>query len=268
MPATAFLDRLAAADRPRLPEPVVAVVAHPDDETIGFGAQMHRFDDLTIVHLTDGAPPDPSDAAAAGYEDRAAYAAARRRELEAAVGLAGIGPDRLVALGFGDQAAAANLVPAARALAALFRRIGPAVVLTHAYEGGHPDHDATAYVVDAALRLAGLPLAAIAMPLYRLGPEGMAVQSFPEPSPADRTIRLRPDERRAKRAMLAEHRSQARVLAQFGEAAETFRPAGKTDFRALPNDGRLFYESLAWGLTGADWLARVAAADRELGFSP
>ena len=54
------------------------VVAHPDDETIGMGAQLCRFDDALLVQVTDGAPRDGHDAAAHGFATLADYAAARR----------------------------------------------------------------------------------------------------------------------------------------------------------------------------------------------
>jgi LmbE family N-acetylglucosaminyl deacetylase len=45
------------------------------------------------------------------------------------------------------------LAPVARRLADLFARKGTGIVLTHAYEGGHPDHDAAAFAVHAAGKL-------------------------------------------------------------------------------------------------------------------
>ena len=54
------------------------VVAHPDDETIGLGAQLGRFEDALLVHLTDGAPRDGEDARNYGFASVADYAAARR----------------------------------------------------------------------------------------------------------------------------------------------------------------------------------------------
>ena len=42
------------ADAPR----TVLLAAHPDDETIGASAALHRLPDVTVAYLTDGAPRD------------------------------------------------------------------------------------------------------------------------------------------------------------------------------------------------------------------
>ncbi len=55
-PGEAILARLAAGGP--IAERVMIVVAHPDDETIGLGAQLRRFEDALLVHVTDGAPRD------------------------------------------------------------------------------------------------------------------------------------------------------------------------------------------------------------------
>ena len=146
-----LLDRLCAPDAggANLPRALL-VVAHPDDETLGAGARLHRFADLHILHLTDGAPRDPRFARRAGLEGAAEYAAVRRRELGAAMAIAGVPEDRLHALGAVDQDAAYELVRLTRAIADFVDMLRPEVVLTHPYEGGHPDHDAAAFVVAAA----------------------------------------------------------------------------------------------------------------------
>ena len=51
-----------------------------------------------------------------------------------------------------DQGAAGRMVEVARAVRAEILGFRPEVVLTHPYEGGHPDHDAVAFAVWAALR--------------------------------------------------------------------------------------------------------------------
>ena len=123
---------LLAGEDPIAPETVAVVVAHADDETIGCGAQLPRLRGATLVHVTDGAPRSMQDGRAHGFPTPEAYAAARRRELEAAVALARIEPAALVGLGVPDQKAAFHLADLARRLAALFSERGIAIFLTHA----------------------------------------------------------------------------------------------------------------------------------------
>jgi LmbE family N-acetylglucosaminyl deacetylase len=242
---------------------IVAVVAHADDETIGLGAQLPRMPGIGIVHVTDGAPRNLVDARRKGFATAEEYAAARRRELEAAAALAGVPRTRLISLGVADQDAAFNLAPLARRIAELIEREGFEVVLTHAYEGGHPDHDATAFAANAAARLAGAserPLV-VEMPFYRAGPEGLVNQMFLfEPDTPELALWLDRGERALKRRLYEAHASQQDVLARFPIGVERFRLAPERDFRALPNGGRLHYETQDWGLSGERWLALAAEA--------
>jgi hypothetical protein len=50
------------------------------------------------------------------------------------------------------------------------------------------------------------------------------------------------------------------MLRMFSVECEQFRPAPPYDFRALPNAGRLYYETRNWGMTGGRWLELAAAA--------
>src|SRR3954452_3523864 len=89
--AESFLAALAGSGGEILDRICTAiVVAHPDDETIGFAGQFRRVANLLVVHVTDGAPRDALDAIAAGYPGWESYAAARERELDLAMGEAGI----------------------------------------------------------------------------------------------------------------------------------------------------------------------------------
>ena len=265
-PEASFFDALAKPAREPLSLRAAVVVAHPDDETIGCGALLRRFADVAIVHVTDGAPRNLADAEARGFASAADYAAARRRELQRAVAHARVSPDCLVALNWPDQQASVRLVEIATALAELLA--GADVVLTHAYEGGHPDHDATAFAVHGAcalLRRSGRAPAIIEMALYRAGPSGMLAQSFaPEPGAQPVVIALAAEDQRLKRAMLAAHASQREVLAPFSVETETYRSAPRYDFARLPNGGALHYERFDWGMTGPKWLGLTAEAQRRL----
>ncbi len=253
---------LAALQRRRLLRQRVAiVVAHPDDETIAAGASLQLMPELLLVHVTDGAPRQLRDAARSGFDTAADYAAARQRELAAALAVAGVSPARS-RLGVTDQDASLHMAGIAVALGQLFARHGTEAVLTHAYEGGHPDHDATAFAVHAAARRLDVPVVEFAG--YYAGPDGeMVVQRF-LPGPHEVRVVLDPEEAARKQAMLDCFVSQQEILSLFGASTERYRPAPGYDFTAAPHAGTLNYERWGWEMTGPRWreLAALAGAGR------
>lgn len=267
---TAFADMLRSANAAHpAGDDLIIVVAHPDDETIGIAGHLAALSNTTIVHVTDGAPRDLRDARTAGFARSEDYAQARRDELAAAMALARIGVDQLFGLGIADQEATRNLVPLALQLAGFFRDRTPRFVATHAFEGGHPDHDATAFAVAAGCRLLGkggfaMPIV-VEMAYYHLGPDGPVYQNFVSgSSSACLEIELDRATLERKQQMLACFASQRRTLASFTSSVERFRIAPDYDFRSLPNGGRLLYERLHLGLTGEQWLSLVRVAIDEL----
>lgn len=260
MTTTDLLEHLARGGRARL----IVVAAHPDDETIGLGGLLHGLRDATVVHVTDGAPRDGADAARHGLT-AAGYAALRRQEALAALAIAGIAEARSFALGLPDQEVARHLVALARGLAAFVAEQRPDLVVTHAYEGGHPDHDAVAFAVRAALREQSVPLAE--MTGYHAGPEGWEIGRFLPP--ADTAIRVPLDAATvaAKRRMLDCYASQREVLSLFAPGDELLRPAPPADFTQPPHPGPLLHERYGWGPGGAGFRRLAAAAQAELGFA-
>jgi LmbE family N-acetylglucosaminyl deacetylase len=271
--ATQFIERLCAGADDLRPMPATAViVAHPDDEVIGAGARLLQLRRAAFVHLTDGAPRDLRDATAMGFATRLDYAQARRRELIAGLALAGIAPEQMHALGYVDQEAALHLAEASRHLAVLLRDLQPEVVVTLPYEGGHPDHDATAFAVHAACRLlerqGPSQPALVEMTSYHQGPTGIAVYEFLPCAAYEATTRVLSEAERAfKRRLLDCFPTQRQTLGWFPIEVERFRPAPRYDFARPPHEGPPFYEAFPWGMTGARFQGLTRQAMEALGIT-
>lgn len=251
----------------------VVVAAHPDDETVGAGSRFRSLRDPLFVHITDGAPRSMHDARAAGFSARGGYARARRRELLKALALVPVPPARCIGLGIADQEASFALQFLARALRDLLKGMLPGIVLTHAYEGGHPDHDAAAFGVHAACRLLekeGVsPPPLVEYALYRADPAHRgrmtAFEFLPHPGCTGTTVELDPEERILKGRMLRCFATQQKVLGAFPVSVERFRPAPCYAFLRPPHEGALYYENFEWGVTGEQWRDYAGKALEELG---
>lgn len=229
---------------------VVIVAAHPDDEVIGAGMLLPYLRDVHIIHTTNGAPADPGDAERSGFATRGDYAAARRREFACAMRVAGLDPERATCLEFTDQETMLHLADLCSRLVAEFRRLEPDAVLTQPYEGGHPDHDSTAFAVQ---RAAGRSICVFEMTSYHSRYGALRAGEFlPNGEPAEARA-LEPEDAARKRAMLACFASQQSVLKDFPVVPEQFRRAPRYDFSQPPHPGTLHYERLPWGITGARW---------------
>jgi N-acetylglucosamine malate deacetylase 2 len=247
--------------------PVCVIVAHPDDETVGCSAQLSR--NATVVVATDGAPRNLVDATACGFATACEYAAARAKEFRAAMRIAEVDETSLMEVGVPDQDAARHIADIARVLADVIasRRIRCAI--THAYEGGHPDHDAVACAASASRRLLerrGYAVSLYEMPLYRQGANQELRQTFaPNVSAPELSLFLDADAQARKRRMLACYTTQRHTLSGFAIEIERFRPMPHHDFTALPNGGALLYEHHDWGVrTGAEWRELAGQALIEL----
>ncbi len=245
-----LLEALAGGSQLPFTEPVVIVAAHPDDEVIGLGAQLPRLRNVVLVHVTDGSPRDLSDARRAGFSCGQDYAEARREECCAALRLVGIDPGCAVAFQIRDQEAVLHLPEIVWRLRALFEQVRPRVVITHPYEGGHPDHDAVSCAVRRACAgLADAPCV-VEMTSYHQGEHGIAIGEFLPGGERVYTLVLSPDQVRLKARLFACYRTQSAVLAAFPIGAESFRAAPVYDDLAAPHPGPLYYESLGFGMTG------------------
>jgi len=247
---------------------VLLVAAHPDDETVGAGAMLPRIPQVTVVHVTDGAPRDPSDAIAAGFATRDDYARARRRELCNALELAGVAPSALVSLDFVDQEASLDLAYATLRLVDVLRELRPDFVLTHPYEGGHPDHDAVAFSAHAACALSDKHPEVWEFTSYHSADPHGAPQIetglFLDGDPGEAVVLCEAD-RALKRNMTECFTTQQHMLRHFPLDRERYRPAPSYDFTEAPHAGRLYYENFPWGMSGERWRDLAASAASNLG---
>jgi LmbE family N-acetylglucosaminyl deacetylase len=270
---TELIDRFVDAEGATAAQlTTLIVVAHPDDESIGAGARLNRLGNAWILEMTDGAPNDLECARRHGFDTREEYAEARRRELEEALSIAGFPRDRLISLGYIDGEVTLRLAEACLRVTEWIDALRPDVVLTHPYEGGHTDHDATAFAVHlacGALRREGVtPPAILELALYNAQNGTKVVQKFLPHERADRdqrVVHLTASERAAKRRIFAAFETQKSVLEHFSVEFERFRPAPRYIFTAPPHPGQLNYERYGDPNRGKSWREHAERVLRGLG---
>ncbi len=270
--AAEVCERLCRVGEPGVVAPkLLVVLAHADDEVLALGGRMEWLGASRFATATDGVPLDGRDAREHGFGSLEEYGAARRRELDAAMMHAGLDVGCAVELRLEDgtlvpdQRAALFLVGLSRAVAKLVEQLRPEAVLTHPYEGGHPDHDACAFVVNAAVRCAGLDAVVIEAPFYHAdaGGAGMRTGEFLGGVTGCEAV-LTESQTRKKRERLGCFLSQGETLGQFGVERERYRAAPAYDFTRRPHAGRLHYERYDWGMDGDRFCGLAGDALREL----
>ncbi len=236
------------------------VVAHPDDEVIACGGLMQQMREATVLFTTDGAPRD--EYFWKDYGSREAYAAVRRQE--AVTALSSVGAEAmflsdLVAEGIADQELFRCLPIAFTRMQRVLARNNTDCLLTLAYEGGHPDHDAACFLTYLCGQKTGLPV--WEAPLYHRDRDGKpAVQTFHRTTGGEQQIAVEGEVLEKKIAMFHSYRSQKLTLDGFHPEIEQFRPMADYDFTQPPFPWKLNYELWQWPMTGQ----QVAAAFVEL----
>lgn len=244
------------------------IVAHPADEIVGAGCLISKLLDVTVLHVTDGAPHDMHDAEAAGFKERSEYAEARKQECISALAIANVPEDRVVDFAVTDQCASHCLTDLTKRITTFLQQSGADIVVTHPYEGGHPDHDATAFATHAALQLMKRngfrPPALFEMALH---PSEDFKAKVPEflPDAGGETTTLLLDERaqELKQRMFECFETQRESLQVSPFGPEKFRQPPAYDFSVPPQPGKLHYENFDWAPRSEEWqsLASKALAD-------
>ncbi len=248
-----LLERLARGER--IPDRILVVVAHPDDEVLAAGSRMDRMDHLTVIHVTDGSPRDMEDARREGFSTSKDYAAHRRREVVAAMDALGAEAE-LLCLWHPDKE---SILYGPAILDELTGRLQDAdAVITHTYEHGHPDHDTAALCVRLAcdrLRAAGVPSPAVyEFPIYAIENGRPVFGHFvPHPDAPETVLPLTEEDRARRNAALAAYKSQRGVLGFAGHWEERLRPAPRYDFRRPAPNGAAWYDRHGWVMTLALW---------------
>lgn len=237
---------------------VLVLVAHADDESIGYGALLQRMRESVVVIATDGAPQDRFFWESFG--SREAYAAVRREEARRATQLVGVRELLLLAKEdsrLEDQRLFLNLAAAYSLLEKVMKRVRPEAIATLAYEGGHPDHDSCSILGARLGKEFGVPV--WEAPLYSRGSDGaMRLQRFLCETGSECAVDIADGELERKREMCAQYVSQGNFLLTFDARREMVRPQAKYDYARPPHEGVTNYELWRWWMSAADVSAKFA----------
>ncbi|MBV9226483.1 MAG: PIG-L family deacetylase, partial [Acidobacteriaceae bacterium] len=205
---------------------VLLIVAHPDDESIGAGILLQRSTDVQVVFCSSGAPNRFSIWRRFGTP----WHYARIRECEARTALKMIHHETFTFLRFQDGKLYRFLPEIYRRVANVLNSWKPDLILTHAFEGGHEDHDVCSFLGHCLARHSGLPV--WEMPLYHLDPAtgALVYQTFPNELAQAKFLTPTSRELEMKQKMFDAYRSQHAVLNRFDVSREVFRPQIQYDY--------------------------------------
>jgi LmbE family N-acetylglucosaminyl deacetylase len=133
-----------------MPDTVLVIAPHPDDESIGCGGTIslhhQRGDTVHVVFLTSGE---------LGLSDLPREEAWRVREREAQAAADVLGVSTLTFLRLPDWYLSEQVVEAAAQLQPIVESLAPGVIYTPHVREWHPDHQAAPAIVQQALRGGG-----------------------------------------------------------------------------------------------------------------
>lgn len=187
---------------------VLAVVAHPDDESFGLGAILARFaaqgSEVGVLCFTRG------EASSLGSEATADLASTRATEFAAAADELGVAQGELLDFPDGSLTGVAGHVLTANVLVAM-SRAQPDGIITFDTTGvtGHPDHSAAAAAAITAAATCDLPVLGWTLPADVAGELARGTGSSFKGRPAHDIDYVIEVARERQLAAIAAHTSQA-----------------------------------------------------------
>ena len=171
----------------------------------------------------------------------------------------------MVDLDVSSHAAVNYLAELTRRITTFLQQSAASIVVTHPYEGGHPDHDATAFATHTALRLMKQngfkPPVLFEMALHPAkNGEERAAEFLLDPGRETTTLLLDERSQQLKQLMLECCDTQRKSLVTSGIAPEKFRIPPDYDFRAPPQHGKLHYENFDWAPSRDEWQSLATRA--------
>lgn len=241
---------------------VVVLVAHPDDETIACAGLLQRATRGLVVFAVDGAPPHY------GFEKKFGsllnYSSIRLEEASRALKfIPGVSVRRLTrptGTAFVDQHLVLDLPEASASLRHVISDFNPSLFVSHAFEGGHVDHDACHILAKQASAEFGLRH--LEFPLYwRTGDGTDVFQQFRPNGNREFILQLTSQELNRKRRMFVEYRTQQNLTSVFTLENERFRYVTEAE-HSKPNWSAYPFENRRLGLKTAVFLQNVVEFER------
>jgi N-acetylglucosamine malate deacetylase 2 len=244
------------------------VVAHPGDEIVGAGCLLSKLVEVKVLHVTDGVAFETENANGSAAAERCVHAKALREECMAALAIAGVPADRVFDLLIPNRRAAFCLFELTKRIASFLQQSGADIVITHPYEGSHPDHDATAFATHAAVRLIRengfKPPVLFEMALHPdVARQTRVTQFLPGAEEETTTLVLDKRARKLKEQMFVALETEPDVSSS-PIGSEKFRRPPEYDFLLPPQPDELYYADLGWAPHGDEWQALAAKALAEL----
>ena len=233
---------------------VVILVPHPDDEVIGCGILLNRLQkrgiNVHLVFMTLGLPCENrmSETAKGRYGSHQEYRELRLSESNSVVN--NIEIESLTRFPFFSRELHNHLPKAESLVREQIRIDSSPLILVPAYEGAHPDHDATHLIGRRIAIETGL--AVIEYAGYNIQDGMKTFQKFiPDRERHEWHLSPTATEIDWKRTLLSQYQSQASILNNFTPEIETFRIPPDYDYSKPAPCGLPFYETWNSGIAAS-----------------